>query len=89
MTNFDFLGFVGRLEFHICADKTPSIQYFRGTMTNLLVTVFNKFFGSDKQSQKFCNNSVKPNLLGFPQKKPEDSSIKTPLPLPYINDVGQ
>ena len=41
------------------------------------------------QSQKFWDNSTKHNLLGFSLKKLKDNSIKTPLPLPYINVVGQ
>ena len=32
---------------------------------------------------------MKHNLLRLSLKKPKDSSIKTPLPLPYINVVGQ
>ena len=41
------------------------------------------------QLQKFWGNSMKHNLLRLSLKKPKDSSIKTPLPLPYINVVGQ
>ena len=41
------------------------------------------------QSQKFWDNSMKHNLLGFSLEKLKDSSIKTPLSLPYINVVGQ
>ena len=44
---------------------------------------------SYNQSQKFWDKSIKHNLLGFSLKKLKDSSIKTPLPLPYINVVGQ
>ena len=41
------------------------------------------------QSQKFWDNSTKHNILGFSLKKLKDNSIKTPLPLPYINVAGQ
>ena len=41
---FNCFGLVGRLEFHICADKTPNRQYFLGDMTRCQASLFNKFF---------------------------------------------
>ena len=38
MTYFDCFWLVGRLKFHICADKTSYRQYFFGDMTRLQVS---------------------------------------------------
>ena len=52
MTYFDFFGLVGRLEFHVCADKTSKRQYLGGVMTRLQVSLFNKFFQAQTTSYK-------------------------------------
>ena len=68
---------VGRLDFHVCAEKTSNRQYFFWDMPRLQVFLYNK--GPHNQSRKFCDNSVKPNLLGFFLK-----SLKiAPLKMPY------
>ena len=45
--------------------------------------------GSDCQSQIFCGNSIKHNLLKFSLIRLKNNSIKTPLSLPHINVIIQ
>ena len=47
------------------------------------------FFRLRQPVTKIIKHSIKHNLLGFSLKKRKDSSIKTALPLSYINVVGQ
>ena len=52
MTYFDCFGLVGRLEFHVCANKTSNRQYSGGDMTRLQVSRFNKFLQAQTTSHK-------------------------------------
>ena len=92
MIYFDCFDLVGRLEFNVCADKTSSRQHVFGRYDKASGFPFQYIFsGSDNQSQKFWDNSIKHSLLGSPLKKLKYSYIKTPssFPICNINVVGQ
>ena len=73
MTYFGCFGLVGKLEFHVCADKTWNRQYILENLPRLQVFLLNNFFlSSENQSQKFYGNYIKHILLGFSLKKLKD-----------------
>ena len=81
MTYFGCFGLVGKLKFHVCADKTWNRQYILENLPRLQVFLLNNFFsGSENQSQKLWDTFMKHNLLGFSLKKLKNISIKSPFP---------
>ena len=52
MTCFDCFGLVGRLEFHVFADKTSNRQFFLGDMTRRRVSLFNNFVQAQTTSHE-------------------------------------
>ena len=68
MSYFDCFGLVGKLEFHVCADKTSNRQYL-GDMTWLPVSLFKRFFQAQTTSPEILRKLYKTQFITvFPQK---------------------
>ena len=84
MTYFCCFRLVGELEFHICADKTWDREYFRGDITRLQTSLFNKFFQAQRTSHKNYETPLWNTIYyGFLSKSLKISPLRAPSPPLY------